>query len=289
MKSVFYKGSLVLACCFCLTLQSLYGQDVRVGTPWTGAPGITLTVAQIMAMQDSLGPFQIQTTKETEEENHPAMHDNPDAPLIGSFPVPGNLHSYNEGNDGRTATQTIGANFLVSDIGMTVGYVPPDCNGDISATQVLGVANGRIRVFSKSGTLGALDVTTDVFFASVRGSSSISDTHIRYDRLTGKWFVVAINVASADNVVCLAVSNTSTLTATSSFTFFSFVFSTVSTTGHAGDFCDYPTLGVDANALYIGGNIFSPSFVGTDIFVVKKSSVTGAGPIVVTAFRTVGS
>jgi hypothetical protein len=52
---------------------------------------------------------------------------------------------------------------------------------------------------------------------------------------------------------------------------------------------DYPTLGIDANALYIGGNNFcgSPTqtFNSTDGYVVRKSSILSAGPLVVTAFR----
>ena len=53
-------------------------------------------------------------------------------------------------------------------------------------------------------------------------------------------------------------------------------------------FADYPTLGVDANALYIGVNVFSGtgSFSNTTAFVVNKNSITGTGPIVVTPFRS---
>ena len=55
-----------------------------------------------------------------------------------------------------------------------------------------------------------------------------------------------------------------------------------------GAFADYPTLGIDANALYIGDNLFNAAgtaFLGCSGFVVRKSSILGAGPIVVTAFR----
>src|SRR5207244_9741718 len=48
---------------------------------------------------------------------------------------------------------------------------------------------------------------------------------------------------------------------------------------------DYPSMGIDANALYMGGDEFCPSFQQTDGFVVRKSSILGAGPIVVTPFR----
>ena len=68
-----------------------------------------------------------------------------------------------------------------------------------------------------------------------------------------------------------------------------FQFNLVSPAGDAGKFLDYPTLGVDASALYIGGVRFNPNvFDGCPVFVVRKSSVLGAGPIVATAFRTAG-
>src|SRR5258707_880920 len=64
---------------------------------------------------------------------------------------------------------------------------------------------------------------------------------------------------------------------------------TVSPAGDSNAFADYPTLGIDANALYIGVNIFSSrgqgSFSSTTGFVVRKSSLLGGGPIVATAFR----
>jgi hypothetical protein len=47
------------------------------------------------------------------------------------------------------------------------------------------------------------------------------------------------------------------------------------------NFCDYPSLGIDVNALYIGCNMFSSagSFLGTNGYVVRKTSVLGAGRI----------
>jgi hypothetical protein len=95
-----------------------------------------------------------------------------------------------------------------------------------------------------------------------------------------------INVASKNNRVLIAVSSGPTITDSSSFTFFYFQQNTVSPAGNNNQFADYPTLGVDANALYIGVNMFGAKYAGTTGFVVRKSSVTSGGPIVVTAFRS---
>src|SRR5437867_659594 len=160
--------------------------------------------------------------------------------------------------------------------------------------------NGRLRTFNKASGVadGVLDTTTDNFFASVMTPVSpnfTTDPRIRYDRLSGRWFVLIIDVpggnGTSPNRVLLAVSNAASagvITAGTVWTYFFFEHDTVNPPGDTGNFADFPTLGVDANALYVGANIFSPTgtFVNCTGFVVRKSSVLGAGPIVVTAFRS---
>src|ERR1039458_1177496 len=115
-----------------------------------------------------------------------------------------------------------------------------------------------------------------VFFASVLHSSSTSDPRVRFDRLSGRWFITMITV-NTPNFVLIAVSSGPTITSASSFTFFSFQAS-------SSNFGDYDTLGVDANALYIGVNVFSGnSFVNTTGFVVNKANLL-SGTLTVTTF-----
>src|SRR3954470_14253066 len=85
----------------------------------------------------------------------------------------------------------------------------------------------------------------------------------------------------------LAVSDGPTITNASSFTYFFFNEANPAPSGPPR-FADYPQLGVDANAIYIGVNEFassSGSFTGTSAYVIRKSSVIDGGPMVVTAFR----
>jgi hypothetical protein len=133
---------------------------------------------------------------------------------------------------------------------------------------------------------GAIDANTDVFFgpALTPGLNFTTDPRIRYDRLSDRWFIIMIDVPGQQgklpNRVMLAMSDSGTVTANTVWTFFHFA-------GNASNFADYPTLGIDANALYIGANIFSTSsgsLVTTSGFVVRKSSLLSGGPIVVTAF-----
>src|SRR5262249_21385238 len=141
---------------------------------------------------------------------------------------------------GTLNPQTVGTSFLGTKISDTVGFVPPDSNGDVGPTQVVVCSNGIIKTFTKSTGVadGALNATSDVFFNSVRNGSGTSDPRVKYDRLSQRWFIVMINVANTDNRCMIAVSSSSTITSTASFTFFQFV-------PNATHFADYPTLGID--------------------------------------------
>jgi uncharacterized repeat protein (TIGR01451 family) len=278
----------VLAVCVPLLMPaSARGEDV-VGVPWTGQPGITETVAEIMA-RERLAP-RVDTTRprpskpEVEFRRQQPLRQNPGAAAVSRWPMIGPRlvapRPYNP--------QTVGTNFLGSQL-LESGFIPPDSMGDVGPTQILVAINGRIKVFDKTGVLGSLNVTMDTFFNSVRGGVGVSDPHVRYDRLSGHWFVTIVNVpAQGPNRVLIAVSSGPTITNTASFTFFQFQQDAVGAPG--GDlngFADYDTLGVDKFALYIGVNIFNQAgnaFLGTTGFVVNKANLIG-GTLTVTAFR----
>ena len=252
--------------------------------PWVGQYGITETIADIMERERN-NPRAFIDYRESKQEFRSPRRDLPPTPGLDVFQWPVTEH-INPPPIVLQNPQTIGTSFLGAQISES-GFIPPDCMGDVGPTQILVAANGRIKVFSKSGILGPLDADMDVFFNSVRNGSGTSDPHIRYDRLSQRWFVVIINVASTNNRVLIAVSSGSTISGSSSFTFFQFQHNLVSPTGDNNRFADYPTLGVDANALYIGVNNFTSagSFVSISAFVVRKSSISGGGPIVATVFR----
>ena len=109
--------------------------------------------------------------------------------------------------------------------------------------------------------------------------------------MTGRWFIIMVDVpagtGSTANRVMIAMSSTSTITPSTVWTFFYFKQDIVSPAGDTGDLADYPTLGIDVNALYIGTNLFNSSgyFQGTTAFVVWKSSLINGNSLIVSAFR----
>jgi hypothetical protein len=270
------------------------------GTPGERLPtgsGISETTAAIAERQRLAPASGPHPDHELEYPDRSNLPQNPDAPAIASFPAGGpaigspltNIHSTTNSFDGATLTDT--------------GAFPPDSMGTVGPTQFIVFSNGRIRSFTKAGAAdGVINANPDVFFASVMtpvGGSVVlnftSDPQIRYDRFTGRWFMSIIDVpctintcaTTAPNRWLLAVSNAAsngTISGATVWTFFQFQ-------ADASNFCDYPSLGIDVNALYVGCNMFTGAgaFVGTNGYVVQKTSALGAGPIVVTAFANMAA
>ncbi len=266
------------------------------GQPWQGDPGITVSVADLMAQEREAArtrTFVLHDAKPIERADWPKRA-NPDAPAVAAWSAEGPVGAVAQA--ARLNPQTVGTSWLGPTVAES-GYIPPDSMGAVGPTQVLVLANGRFKVYDKAGNLGPLDVTDNLFFNTVRNGYDVSDPHVRYDRLTGRWFITVINVSDhtypgsiePPNRILIAVSSGSTITSSSSFTFFQFQHDLIGPTPNpdTGGFADYDTLGVDAHALYIGINEFGPSsFLGSTGYVVNKANLL-VGSLTVTAFRSI--
>lgn len=273
------------------------------GVPGTGSTGITVNIEDLQRLSDAT-PVKKKLFKPNEFENSRRMLNHPGSPGISSYP--GNGVSVND----VATTQNIHSNFQAITVSES-NSVPPDCMGDVSETQICVAANGRIKFFPKpdictgpvttaitggSSTLATaqFSIDLDAFFNSVRNNNQTTDPQVYYDRLSGRWFVVCINTAQQSNRILIAVSNSSTITSTSSFTFYYFNHDQGASPGSSDyqKFSDFPMLGLDKNALYIGALIFDAStstYQGSSLYVVKKSSVISGGSLTFTAFRKIGS
>jgi hypothetical protein len=162
---------------------------------------------------------------------------------------------------------------------------PPDSMGDVGPTQYFVALNGEMRVYDKAnGTLvPGLAIEPDNFFSStVRNGAGTTDPRVRFDRLSGRWFVLYITIAIPNRVV-LAVSDGQVITPSTVWSFYA-INNTVQNQTAQPCLADYPTLGIDASALYIGVNQFCGASVGTASFfnssgyVVNKASLLAAPP-----------
>ena len=265
---------------------ALHAQD-RIGAPESLSPGVARTMAQLAADQvvfertPNLRPLILKPAFRLSSKLS-----QPNALPLSSSGGPKALQAEHP----AAKAQSVTTNFL----GATFndgGLFPPDSMGAVGTSQFVVAINNRFRSFSKTtgSPDGIMDVSPDVFFAAVKtpGPNFVSDPKIRFDRGSNRWYVVMIDVpggtGAVPNRLMIAVSDGDVISPATIWTFFY-------VTAPAGRFIDYPTLGIDGNALYIGGNIFATSnsaFVNCDVWVVRKSSVLGPGPIVVTYFPNI--
>lgn len=275
------------------------GDDEIIGVRLKTEPGVQRTNAEIQQSElffpGSKRPMLLPEREIERDEDSKAQ--NPDAPAVSQWPIQKRTRRALENI--TADAHTLGSAFDAATLTDT-GSFPPDSNGAAGPTQYIGFQNGRIRSFNKFSGLadGVMNLNPDVFYASVMtpiGGGVVvnftTDPQIRYDRFTSRWFLIMIDVpcldancnSTAANRVVMAVSDAAsngTITAGTVWTFFQFKPSPTT------DFCDYESLGIDVNALYIGCNMFSAAggFSATNGYVVQKSSTLGAGPIVTTSF-----
>jgi hypothetical protein len=185
-----------------------------------------------------------------------------------------------------TPGQKVWSNFLGTDFYENKIGWPPDPNGAVGGSQVILCTNLGIKVFDKPAVTdppivtatgysrdiahSTLFLTLEKFFSPVLPAKSrVSDPHIRYDRLSRRWVVVAIEVnppSYENNKILVAISDGDRVTDSSSFTYFSFnsaMYSYNKDVPYA-PFLDYPMLGTDKNSVLIGGDGYFSSAFGTD-------------------------
>ncbi len=258
-----------------------------VNTPaavWTGAAATTRRTADAMADQARRGVVVMDwRTRPRARKRKPVRDRLTQSPLVLA-PAAAAAPVTADRADAPAVAQTIAApNVDVATIADT-GALPPDTMGDIGPTQYLVGLNGRLRTIAKStgAADGALDADTDVFFPpAVRGAGVTTDPRVRYDRRTSRWFVLMITVAVPNRFV-LAVSDGPTITPATAWSFHQWA-NTRSEAGSGAFGClaDYPSLGVDEDALYIGVNQFCGAdlnnlgFDSVSVYVVNKAALVG--------------
>ncbi|MDT5261740.1 MAG: hypothetical protein QOC61_744 [Acidobacteriota bacterium] len=282
----------------------------EVGKPTTGAVGVERTSADIMQFQ-SYQPNVLREPRLMKEHELPSrknLPQDPNAKALSSYParttlargVSGASPSADETTT-TAAPQTVTTNFTGATLADT-GAFPPDSMGAVGPSQFVVFVNGRIRTFNKGtgAADGVINADPDVFFASVLtpgfAINFTSDPQVRYDRLSGRWILTIIDVpgtaspGDAPNRILIAVSDAASNGTISAGTVWTFFFVQQNTVG-GGDsleFLEYPSLGVDVKALYIGGYMFAAAagtFNNFAAFVIRKSSILSGGPVVTTVFR----
>ena len=259
--------------------QELIGEKINC------APVIQATTAELMQHWANYWPSEMKKRNKSlglEEPNRENLPQAPGALELSQWPVLENSSELS-----GDAPQTLGISFTGATLA-DAGAFPPDVMGDVGPTQYVVFVNGRLRTFNKTTGVadGIINADPDAFFSSVMsppGANEVtytSDPNVRYDRLSGRWFLTIIDVTvriatgqlSDPNRILFAWSDGSIISNSTVWTLSYYQNSTY--------FDDYPSLGIDADGIYIGTNRFTVagSFTNIVAYVFSKASFLSGTP-----------
>ena len=250
-----------------------------VWTP-TGA-AVTRTTAEMMAEAATRPP----TFSDWRDRPHPKKH-RPSRRALPQDPASTALPQREPATATRGGVPAVAQTASTPNVDVATladtNSLPPDTMGDVGPTQYLVGLNGRFRTISKTtgAADGALNVDSDAFFsASLPSGHFTSDPRVRFDRRLDRWIVLMIS-AGVPNRFMIAMSDTATISGATVWSQFSW--DNTRTEGGLGTLpclADYPSLGVDEDALYVGVNQFcgpdlnTLNFDSTSVYVVNKQNL----------------
>lgn len=159
----------------------------------------------------------------------------------------------------------------------SVGYVPPDPNLAVGATQVVAIDNVDFAVYDKSGSVQRAQAPIHSIFGAL-GSGNLcattdgGDPIVLFDKIDQRWLIaqLAYNSGLNDDHECIAISDTSD--ATGSYQVYDMSF--------GSNLPDYPKFGIWSDGgskagVYFSANIFASgnSFSGAEFCAFPLSDM----------------
>ena len=158
-------------------------------------------------------------------------------------------------------------------------YVPPDCNGMAGPVHFVELINGRFSVYNKTNGIRIFTSSDSTFWINAGislGGAGVSDPRLVYDPSVGRWFASAIDVnrgSEWSNRFLVAISASADPTKTWKGLAFQ--------ADPAGNFADFPTLGLDNNGVYLGGYMFDTNGIemgANTLISIPKADLLAPSP-----------
>ena len=177
----------------------------------------------------------------------------------------------------------IGLNFTGSTLHLNAENTPPNANGASGLHHYVEIVNGRYAVYDKV-TGNVVASSTDRIFWSAGGISfapdiEVSDPRVLFDPLSQRWFASGLDLRRStfeENRLLLGVSKTSNpLDGWNTLAF--------DPDPATSFFSDFPTLGINANGVYLGANYFdlgATAVVGKTVVAIPKLDLLSVTPTV---------
>ncbi len=163
------------------------------------------------------------------------------------------------------------------------GFVPPDTNASVGATQVVETVNVAYSVYDKTtGTQLMAPTNIQTLYAPLGGqcaTGNLSDPIATFDKAAGRWLItmIAFNNAFTINDACVAISTSSDATGT----FHLYQFS------YGMTLPDYPKLGVWPDAYYLTTNSFplGGAFTGAETCALDRTNMLAGNKAKMICFK----
>ncbi len=163
------------------------------------------------------------------------------------------------------------------------GFVPPDTNAAVGATQVVETVNVAYAVYNKAtGATIMAPKSIQTLYSNLGGecgTGNLSDPIATYDKAAGVWVItmIAFNNNFSQNNACVAVSTTSDATGT--YHLYSF--------NYGKTLPDYPKLGVWPDAYYLTTNSFPNGgfFTGAETCALDRTNMLLGNPATSVCFQ----
>ena len=143
------------------------------------------------------------------------------------------------------------------------GSTPPDSNLAAGTKNIITVVNDHIDIYNKSGSnLSSQSLNT--LFGS---SDFIFDPRVMWDQFSGRFIATADDHTGSNSSLHIAVSVDSN--PLDGWYFYNY------NVNNAGNWLDYPVLGLDATSIYLSGNYFTPgtTYVNSGVWAINKTAL----------------
>lgn len=137
------------------------------------------------------------------------------------------------------------------------GWYPPDGGIAVGTNQIVEVVNSSINVYDKNGTLLSSQTLNNFFSAlGTPGSDFLYDPSAYYDQASGVFWVLATSEHNSPDRSHQLVAVSQNSDVTNGWYLYP-LDATYDGSNETSNWCDYPHMGVDADAVYISCNQFS--------------------------------
>jgi hypothetical protein len=194
------------------------------------------------------------------------------------------------------ASVSIGQNFIGTSYLTNSQATPPDSNGVIGPQHFVEFINGTFAAYDRTDPSNVFRQSDIDFWASagvvLASDRGISDPRVIYDPLSQRWFASQVDfdattAANGQDVTLEANNFLLAFSATSDPTgdWVAFRFRADS---KSNAFADFPTLGVDSNAVYLSGNMFKGELnnLGPNLVSIPKADLLNSNINTRTSFGT---